>query len=113
MKLLSFSRYVESLTVWRGRALGAAMVWLACVFIAGGRVDLLNTMLEWGVVFAGLAQLVGSGLDAVLIAELVRVLLPSGTGWNDRKHFLIVGSLWTVLMIISVTVLSVISGQKG
>lgn len=110
MKALSLSRYIELLTLWRGRALSAAMIWLACVFIAGGRVDLAKMMLDWGLVFAVLMQVVGSGFDAVLIVELFRVLLPSGAGWDDRKHFLIVGLVWVVFMSISLVVLSAVIG---
>lgn len=113
MKVLPFNRYVESLTPWRGRALSAAIIWLAYVFIAGGRVELAKMMLDWGLVSAVLVQVVGSGFDALLIVELFRVLLPSAAGWDEHKHFLIVGSIWGVFMLISLGVLAVVTNQQG
>jgi len=39
-----------------------------------------------------------SGACAVVIIEMIRPVFPSGHTWPDRKHFLIVGILWLIVL---------------
>ncbi len=48
-------------------------------------------------------QAASSGSSAIIIAELLTGMIPSGTSWSDRAYFRIVILLWIVLSAISVT----------
>lgn len=52
-----------------------------------------------------------NGVTAVVIAEVLRGVIPSGSSWSDRAYFRIVMLLWAVFVAISLTFLIVWRGR--
>jgi hypothetical protein len=57
---------------------------------------------QWFIVY----QLIKSFLSAVIIIELIRVMVPSGVSWTNRKHILSVSGTAVALFLLTTTALS-------
>jgi hypothetical protein len=107
---MSFARYIESMSTRRRLLLIAAVVW-ACVALAfGGPVALTERMLAEGMVLAVMVQIVGSGLAAAFVVELMRAVLPSAAGWSEQRHYGLIFLVWVVLAALALGVLFALHG---
>ena len=101
---MSLSRFIESLSLWRKGTIGGALLWFAVLYVAGGPRSMLEKSLNQGVIYCVLVLLLGAIALAVVLTELLGTALHSGSAWNDRRHFQVVGMLWELLIVLSVPV---------
>lgn len=103
IRTVFLSSSVQPMSTWRKLALAAAPGWTILVLLVyGGPLSLMNKMMDWPIAYAIVLQVVNNVFGAVIIAELLRVLIPSGASWSDTRHFQIVGVVWVVMTFLSV-----------
>ncbi len=110
---MSLSRFVESLSPWRKGTIGGAVLWFAVLYIAGGPRSLIEQSLNQGMIYCVLVLLLDTVALAVVLTELLRAALHSGSAWNDRRHFQVVGMLCGLLIVLFVPVFVICIKRMG
>ncbi len=83
---MSLSRFVESLSLWRMGTIGGALLWFAVFYVAGGPGSLIEQSLNQVVIYCVFVVLFGTVALAIVLTELLRTALHSGSALNDRRH---------------------------